>query len=228
MAREIEDRRLTEAPPRIPGPPAPPEKRPARWLPWVGVVILVGLLGGLLLFMRGKPRHQPTPANSVAASASAPAISAVPAPTIPAPAPATTLQDFAVLSSDQKGVVMQQALRHYFGVLGKAFYSLDPSVLSQAATGDQLRTLQAAVQRQVAKNQPQGGSVEFTIGAIAAPAPLRFISVDVHESETAQALDPTTFQPVGSASTSPVDHSSYTFVIEGGTWKVSADIGEPS
>jgi hypothetical protein len=227
MAREIEDRRLTEAPPRIPGPPAPPEKRPARWLPWVGVVVLVALLGGLLLFMRGKPAH-PTPVNSVPASASAPAVNAVPPPTIPAAAPATTLQDFAALSSDQKGVVMQQALRHYFGVLGKAFYSLDPSVLSQVATGDQLRTLQAAVQRQVAKNQPQGGSVQFTIGAIAAPAPLRFISVDVHESETAQALEPTTFVPVGSASTSPVDHSSYSLVIEGGTWKVSADIGEPS
>jgi hypothetical protein len=221
MAREIEDRRLTEAPPRIPGPPAPPEKRPARWLPWVGVVVLVALLGGLLLFMRGKPAHHPTPVNSVGASGPTPSAAPSAAPSLSAPVPATTYQAFAALPMDQQKAVMLAAINRYDEVLNQAYETLNGSLLPLVATGANLSLLQ---QKMVTVRNTGYALKEVdqnTVLQVLIPPSVDLVSIQLQSISTLQYVSPTTLQPVSSPGAPSSSTTIFTFVIQDGTWKVS-------
>jgi hypothetical protein len=221
MAKGTDER--TQSDLGVPGQ-LPPQRHRSAWLPWTGLVafIIVGSVAVLIYANVSRPTQHhvviPPPA-SVAPTAG-------PAGSIPPAVPATTLEAFAALSPQQKDVVMQQVLQRYATVLEEAYSNLDPALLSEVATGDELQTQTTTLQGLIDKHQPQSSSIQFTIIGIAAPAPLAFVSVDTRSTETDVPLSPTTLQPVGSAATVVPTHSSFTMVIQGGTWKVRDQIEE--
>lgn len=223
MARRTEAKPDVGAPPPI-GPegpwPAPPEERRARrgWVALVIVLVAVAVVATAGWLVLGQPaQHHTAPPRNPAASTAA-------TPTLATPVPATTFQAFAALSSDQQQAVMQAALDRYTAVGAEAFRTLDPSVLPQAATGDELDVLQQGLQAMIKAGYPEDDSGQDTIlQVLLSPQPYSFVSVHARSEETTQYLDPKTLQPVGTPSVTS-GTSTFTFVIEGGTWKVSEHI----
>jgi hypothetical protein len=175
--------------------------------------------GGWLILGGGRTQaHHPTPGKS----ATAPAASA--APSLPAPVPATTFEAFAALSSEQQQAVMQAAVDRYGAVVGQVFQTFDGSLLPQVATGDELGVLQQDLQTAIKNGYPTVDHSQVTILSIAlSPKPYSFVSVHIQATGTDQYLDPKTLQPLGTPAPSS-GTSSYSFVIDGGVWKVSEHI----
>lgn len=218
MAKRTEERQPgVEVPAEAPVHPQGP-----FWLGWGALALALAVGIGLVAYMSVHATHAPRPAP--AGSQAPPAASSAPA--LGPGVPATTYADFAALPPIQQRAVMQQAIDHYGAVLADAIRRLDPSRLPQVATGAQLQVLQQTLQGAIDRHQPQDVQNQDTILRIVmSPQPYSFVSVDGQGTEIDQALDPKTLQPIGSPTTTTA-HSSLSFVIEEGVWKVSEHIDE--
>jgi hypothetical protein len=218
MAKRTEDR------PAVLGQPQPPAGR--NWLAIVviGIVALAVVAGGIVDWRRSQVPAIP-PMQSPPAAAS-PVASAPAAPPTAAPAPAS-LAAFAALPPAQQQAEMQQAVTAYDAVLAEAISTLDQAPLSEVATGGELAVLQKTLDAAFQRDQPERVQDHFSIlHIVMSPQPYTFVSVDTNGTETDQFIDPHTHQPIGSPS-QKVGHTSLTFVIQGGVWKVSDIIQEP-
>ena len=223
MAKRTGTKPEVGAPPPIgpPGPwPAPPEEHRSL-LGWAALafVVVVALAGGGWFVLGQRTRHhQPTPGNS----ASAPSTAGT--PSLPAPVPATTYEAFAAMSTDQQQAVMQAVFDRDNAVWEEAVRTLNLSLLPQIATGDELGVLQRALQTVIKNGYPVAATNQTTIlQVVMSPQPLSFVSVHVQVAATDQYLDPKTLQPIGTPDPSS-GTSSFSFVIQDGTWKESEHI----
>lgn len=227
MARRTETRPEVGAPPPF-GPPSPwpaPPGEPRSRLGWAALafVLVVAMgAGGWFVIGHQEAHHQPAPGTS----AVVPSTSGM--PSLPAPVPATTYDAFAALPSDQQAAVMGAAANRYGAVVGQAFQTLDGSLLSQVATGDELQVLQQDLQKAIKAGYPTVDHSQVTVlEVVLSPKPYNFVSVHIQATGTDQYLDPKTGQPIGTPEPSS-GTSSYSFVIEAGVWKVSEHIQDPT
>lgn len=222
MARRTDPRPEVGAPPPI-GPespwPAPPQEHRSS-LVWIALALLVVLLaaaGGWFVFGGRTHHNRPAPSNST----SAPPVSE---PTLPAAIPATTYAAFAALAPDQQRAVMQAVLNRNNAIWAQAVRTLDPSLLPGFATGDELQALQKDLQTVIKNGYPLADSNQTTIlQVLMSPLPYSFVSVHVQASAIDQYLDPRTLQPIGTPDPSS-GTSSFSLVIQDGTWKESEHI----
>jgi hypothetical protein len=220
MSRQLPDRRAGE--PSDPLQPHPPSgrERPS-WLPWVALVIVAAVGGGLVWYV-SPSETRPQPVQSSPTTSSSTGASATLAPGVPA----TTYAAFAALPPAQQQATMQQAMAHYSAVLYEAYRTLNPGLLPQIASGPELQVLQQNLAAAVQADRPGTGTSSFTILHITmSPQPFTFVSVDAQGTDVDQYLDPRTLLPIGTPNTTTT-RSSYSFVIDAGVWKVQNDIQE--
>jgi hypothetical protein len=223
MARRTETGTEVGKPPPIgpPSPwPAPPKERRSRlgWAALALVVAVAAAAGGWFVFGHRTHRNRPAPSNST----SAPSVSA---PSLPAPIPATTYEAFAALAPDQQQAVMLQAMNRFNEVVNQSSERLDSSLLPLVATGDELGALQQRFQTLKQSGYGLNDSNQVTIlQVVLSPQPYSFVSVHIQSTGSDQYVNPSTLQPVGSPAPVTSVTSSFSFVIDDGTWKASEHI----
>ena len=179
---------------------------------WAGALAIIGLaMVATAFIVTARAKSAPPAAAPPAATPTAPAS---------APAMATSVAAFAALPADQKKVQMQQAIDHYNAVLDQAYRNLDLTLLPEVLTGPELQTQQQQLGALKANGTPGGGDHTYTITGIGAAPALGSVSVRIEGTDRSWYLDPKTLQPVGQPN---VDNrpATYTFVPEGGVWKVN-------
>lgn len=212
-------RRIQERPPVIEVPPG--VDQPHRHLGWVGpvafVVVLAAISVAYSLF------HQGAATKNHPKSVSSPSASSVPGQGVPG-MPAT-VAGFAALTANEQRILIGQQLDHYNAVLDDAYRNLDPSKLQDALTGPELQTQQQQLQALKAQGKPTGEHGTYTVLGVGAAPALGSVSVQVNATDTTSWLDPTTLQPTGAPNVS-TGITTYTFVPEGGVWKVSVVVAQ--
>lgn len=223
MARRTETGTEVGTPPPI-GPPSPwltpPKERRSRlgWALLAFVVLVAAAVGGWFVFENRTPHNRPAPSNST----SAPSVSA---PSLPAPIPATTYEAFAALAPDQQQAVMLQAINRFNEVVNQSSETLDPSLLPLVATGDELGALQERFQTLKESGYGLDTASQVTVlQVLMSPQPFSFVSAHIQSTESAQYVNPTTLSPIGSPNALTTVTSSFSFVIQDGTWKASEHI----
>jgi hypothetical protein len=183
----------------------------------VAFVLLVAVAALVVAVTRGghaKPRNPAASSAPVSSPSSATAQGV----------PATTYEAFAALPSAQQQAVMQSALDHYDAVYAEALRTLNPALLPEIATGDMLGVLQHNLATTIKHGYPIDEEGHATVlQVLMSPQPLSFVSVHLQFTDTDQYLDPKTLQPIGTPGPS-TGTTGFSFVIEGGVWKVSENI----
>ncbi|HEU5002538.1 MAG TPA: hypothetical protein VFW71_07160 [Actinomycetota bacterium] len=170
--------------------------------------------GGWLVLGHWTQHHQPTPGNSASPPGGT--------PSLPAPVPATTFEAFAALPADQQQAVMLEVMNRFNEVVNQSSERLDASVLPLVATGDELGALKQRFQTLQQSGYGLSTGTQVTVlRVVMSPQPYSFVSIHIQSTETAQYVKPTTLEPVGSPAPATSVTSSFSFVIEDGTWKAS-------
>jgi hypothetical protein len=186
-------------------------RRSRTMVRWAGALAVIGLaMVATAVFVTAR-------ATGVTRATAPPAAT----PTAPASAPAmaTSVTAFAGLPADQQKAQMQQAINHFNAVVGEAYRNLDLTLLPEVTTGPELQVQQQQLANLKAQGRPTVEEGTYTITGIGVAPALGSVSVRTEGTDQTWYLDPKTLQRVGQPNVNNTP-ATYTFVPEGGVWKV--------